>query len=86
MYNIIERYMSMLKKEDVFNFAVSNNIFLSNKELDFTYEFIKKNWQDIVKNPNLFEIERYKNRFSEENFKKVKQLFKEYHQKFGSFL
>lgn len=86
MYNIIERYMSMLKKEDVFNFAVSKNIFLSNKELDFTYEFIKKNWQDIVKNPNLFEIERYKNKFSEENFKKVKQLFKEYHQKFGSFL
>lgn len=86
MYSIIERYMSMLKKEDVFNFAVSKNIFLSNKELDFTYEFIKKNWQDIVKNPNLFEIERYKNKFSEENFKKVKQLFKEYHQKFGSFL
>ena len=86
MYNIIERYMSMLKKEDVFNFAVSKNIFLSNEELNFTYEFIKKNWQDIVKNPNLFEIERYKNKFSEENFKKVKQLFKEYHQKFGSFL
>lgn len=86
MYNIIERYMSMLKKEDVFNFAVSKNIFLSNEELNFTYAFIKKNWQDIVKNPNLFEIEKYKNRFSEENFKKVKQLFKEYHQKFGSFL
>ena len=86
MYNIIERYMSMLKKEDVFNFAVSNNIFLSNEELNFTYAFIKKNWQDIVKNPNLFEIEKYKNRFSEENFKKVKRLFKEYHQKFGSFL
>lgn len=86
MYSIIERYMSMLKKEDVFNFAVSKNIFLSNEELNFTYAFIKKNWQDIVKNPNLFEIERYKNRFSEENFKKVKQLFKEYHQKFGSFL
>lgn len=86
MYNIIERYMSMLKKEDVFNFAVSKNIFLSNEELNFTYAFIKKNWQDIVKNPNLFEIEKYKNRFSEENFKKVKQLFKEYHQKFESFL
>lgn len=86
MYSIIERYMSMLKKEDVFNFAVSKNIFLSNEELNFTYAFIKKNWQDIVRNPNLFEIEKYKNRFSEENFKKVKQLFKEYHQKFGSFL
>lgn len=86
MYNIIERYMSMLKKEDVNNFAISKNIFLNNTELDFTYDFIKKNWREIVKNPNLFEIDRYKNRFSEENFKKVKQLFKEYYQKFGSLL
>ena len=86
MYHIIERYMSMLKKEDVNNFAISKNIFLNNTELDFTYDFIKKNWREIVKNPNLFEIDRYKNRFSEENFKKVKQLFKEYYQKFGSLL
>lgn len=86
MFNIIERYMNRLKKEDVLNFAVSKNVFLSEEELNFTYDFIKKNWQDILRNPNLFEIDRYKNKYSEENFKKVKQLFKEYHQKFGSFL
>ncbi len=86
MYNIVERYMNMLKKEDVNNFALSKNINLSNSELDFTYDFIKKNWQDILKNPNLFEIDRYKNKFSDENFKKVKLLFNEYYQKFGSFL
>lgn len=42
MYNIIEKYMNMLKKEDVNNFAISKNIYLSNAELDFTYDFIKK--------------------------------------------
>lgn len=86
MYNIIERYMQILKKEDVNKFAMSKNIFLSNNELDFTYDFIKKNWQGILKNPNLFEIERYKDKYSKENFGKVKQLFQEYYRKFGSFL
>ena len=36
--------MSMLKKEDVNNFAIKKNVFLSEGELDFTYEFLKKNW------------------------------------------
>lgn len=86
MYNIIERYMSMLKKEDVNNFAIKKNVFLSEGELDFTYEFLKKNWQDILKNPNVFNINRYKNQFSEENFYKVKKIFDEYYQKFKSFI
>ena len=83
MYNIIERYMSMMKIEDVNNFALSKNIYLSADELNFTYNFIKKNWQDIIKNPNLFDLNRYRDKFSPENFPKVQQLFKEYYQKFG---
>lgn len=86
MYNIIERYMNMLKKEDVNNFAIKKNVFLSESELDFTYEFLKKNWQDILKNPNVFDINRYKNQFSEDNFYKVKKIFDEYYQKFKSFI
>ena len=86
MYNIIERYMNMLKKEDVNNFAIKKNVFLSESELDFTYEFLKKNWQDILKNPNVFDINRCKNQFSEDNFYKVKKIFDEYYQKFKSFI
>ena len=86
MYNIIERYMNILKKEDVNNFAIKKNVFLSESELNFTYEFLKKNWQDILKNPNVFDINRYKNQFSEENFYKVKKIFDEYYQKFKSFI
>lgn len=86
MYNIIERYMSNLKKEDVAKFALSKNANLSNDELDFTYTFIKKNWKEILKNPSLFNIDRYENKYSKENFIKVKQVFNEYYQKFSSFL
>ena len=86
MYNIIEKYMKILKKEDINNFAIRKNIFLNNDELNFTYDFIKKNWQDIIKNPNMLDIDRYKSKFSQENFPKVKQLLKESIQKYSSYL
>ena len=40
MFNIVERYIQKMTKEDVNNFALSKNITLSSEELDFTYEFI----------------------------------------------
>ena len=86
MYNIIELYINKLRKEDVSNFAISKSVYLSNEELDFTYDFIKKNWKDIVKNPNLFDIDRYKNKYTPENFNKIKKAFQEYLQKFRSYL
>ena len=86
MYNIIELYINKLSKSDVYNFAISKQVYLSNEELDFTYEFIKKNWKDVIKNLNLFDIDRYKNKYTSENFKKVKQIFQEYFQKFRNYL
>lgn len=86
MYNIIERYIMRLNKEDVNRFAQSKGANLSPEELDFTYDFIKKNWKEVIKNPAIFDINRYQNKYSPENFSKVKQVFNEYYQKFGSML
>ena len=78
--------MLKLTKNDVFNFATSKNINLSEEELNFTYDFIKKNWEQIIKNPNLLNIDRYKEHFSEENFNKIKKLILEYSAKYQAFL
>lgn len=86
MINIIGAYVSKLKKEDIEQFALSKGAVLSNEELDFTYNFIKKNWKDVLKNPSIFDIDRYEDRYQKENFLKIKQVFKEYFQKFNSFL
>ncbi len=86
MFNIINRYMSLLKKEDVENFALKNNVSLNEEELNFTYEFVKKNWQIILNNPNAFNLEKYKNRFTEENYAKIEKLIKEYLKKYQAFL
>lgn len=86
MYNIIERYIKNLSKEQVNNFALKNNVNLSGLELDFLYVFIKKNYKEVLANPNLLNLDRYKTKFSEENFVKIKKLFNEYLSKYGSYL
>ncbi len=86
MFHIIERYMNLLTKEDVQKFAIKNNVNLSEEELEFTYLFVKKNWRNILGNPNGFQLERYKDKFTEENFQKINRLIHEYRIKYQSFL
>ena len=86
MYNLILKVMNRLTKEDVENFAISKNINLTNEELAFTYDFIKKNWEQVLNNPNLLNLDRYKDKFSEENFIKIKKLFNEYNSRFKNIL
>lgn len=86
MFNIIERYMNKLTKNDVNNFAQKNNIFLSEEELEFTYLFVKKNWQTVIANPASLNLDRYKNKFTEENLVKIKKLFKEYSVRYKNYL
>lgn len=86
MFNIIERYMNKISITDVDNFAKKNNIFLNNEELEFTYQFVKKNWQPIIANPSSLNFDRYKDKFSEENLLKIKKLFKEYSIKYKNYL
>ncbi len=86
MYNLIKAYMGRMTIQDVNNFAISKNIILSAEELQFVYDFISKNWEQVVKNPKLLNLDRYKNRFSPENFEKIKKLFLEYSSRYSSFI
>lgn len=86
MFILIERYMNNLTKETVNNFALKNNIELSNEELDFTYDFVKKNWKTVLSNHGIFDLEKYKEKFSSENFPKVQKLLKESLLKYHDYL
>lgn len=78
--------MGKMAIQDVNNFAVSKNIFLSPEELQFVYDFIRKNWEQVIRNPKLLNLDRYKDKFSQENFVKIKKLFMEYSSRYSSFL
>ena len=86
MNQMIEKYIQNLTKEDIKAFAIKNNVYLNSQELDFTHQFVKKNWQEILKNPNQLHLERYKNQFSEENYLKIQNLIPLYLKKYASFL
>jgi len=54
MFNIIERFILRMTKEDIKNFAISKNIDLSDDELNFTYEFVKKNYKTFLGNQTCY--------------------------------
>ena len=56
--NIVDIYMNNLRKDDVLNFATKKDIRLSNEESDFTYDFIKKHYKEIMQ-------DKYKYNFNE---------------------
>lgn len=86
MYNMIEKYIEKLKLDDLDAIFKKNNLNLSSEELNFSFHFLKKNWQTYLTNPSSFNIDKYKNYYSSENFFKIKELYAQYFSKFARFL
>ena len=47
---------------------------------------LKKNYKEMLKNPSLFKIDRYKNKYKGNNFEKIKKVYIEYFSKYQRFL
>lgn len=86
MFVLIDRYINNMSIYDLNNLAISKGIDLNTEELSFSYDFIKKNWKNVLSNYNLFDFDKYKDMYSEENFIKIKKLIKEYTIKYGNYL
>lgn len=86
MFVIIERYINNLDISTLKTLAMKKNINLSDDELSFSYEFVKNNWKSILSNHGIFDIDKYKDNFSEENFIKIKNLIKESIIKYNKYL
>lgn len=78
MHNLIINYINQLKKEDIIAFAKKNNLTVTNKEIDFIYSFIKNNHEEVLKNPQSFDITPYKGEFSNDNYLFLKNLIDKY--------
>ncbi len=81
MFQLIKNYVSKMTKEDVQKFASKNEIYLSESEIDFTYRFIKKNYEALYANPNI-DLSKYKAHYSEENYTKLMKLITSYKSKY----
>lgn len=78
MNNIIEAYVSKLTKEDILSYGIKNNLTITNAELNFIFDFIKKNYKTILNDPHSFNLEDYKDKFSEENYLFLEKMISKY--------
>lgn len=86
MYNVINKYMNELTREKLDLLSKKNDIYLSDEELEFSYVFLKKNWNIFLTNPAAFDISKYKSNYSTENFIKIKNIYLKSINKYSKFL
>ncbi len=86
MKHLIEKYIDNLSIGDVNLFLNKKNINLNRQELEFTYTYIKKNWNQILSDPNSFNFENYKNVYTSINYNKLNNLINEYRAKYSKYL
>ncbi len=74
---IIKNYINKMTITDVNSFAIKNDIYLSRGELEFIYNFIKNNYESIIKNKDI-DMSLYKENFSLDNYSKINVLIAKY--------
>ena len=84
MMMFAEMYINNMTMDQLNEMALGNGIKLSNNELEFSFDFIKNNWKEVLVNKDDFDLSIYKNKFSEENYKKILQLIDVLKDKYGN--
>ena len=47
MFQLVKNYVEKMSKKDLNDFAIKNGVYLSESELDFTYNFVKRNYETL---------------------------------------
>ena len=79
--NLIKIYINNLTKEESDRFLKNNDIFLSNDELEYLYNKVRNNYEDIIKEDKNI-LEDIENNIDKDNYNKLYILFKEYKKKY----
>ncbi len=82
---IIKKYIDKLSIQNINNFALNNNIVLTEKELEYMYNLIKNNWEQILSNDDSILLKLNGN-VDNESIKKIEKLYYEYKKKYKDYL
>ena len=83
---LIKSYINKLNISDIKDFALNNNINLSNNEANIIHNIIKNNYKDILNGNYDTSFKTLKNNLSNNNYKQVKNLFFKYKEKYNHLL
>ena len=83
---LIREYVNRLRKEDVNNYALKQNIVLDNSEIDFIYSYIKNNYRKILSRDISLSLEEVKPKLKDSNYNKLVILIYNNRDKINSFI
>lgn len=77
---LIERYIQKIKKEDIYNYALSQGITLKQKELDTIYYYLKNYYRFFLNNPSIRQqlLTEIKNKVEPNTASKIDELYNQY--------
>lgn len=85
MHKLIENYVQNIRKKDIYDFALKNDILLTEKEQDILYHYLQNNWEEILYG-NYRDFVSLENQIDKEKFLKIKKLFDFYFNKYHNLL
>ena len=75
---LLKRYISNLKLEDIYNYALKNEIKLTEKEATIIYNCIKNDWEIIAFGNETIILNKYKNELQPKTYNKITELLNFY--------
>ena len=85
MNNLVKNYINLLDIDKLRNFALKNDITLTDEKLNYLLNLVKNKYDDIIVNDEkqLNEIEK---NIDSDNFVKIKDLYYKYKKKYKGYL
>lgn len=80
-FNIIKKYVNVIKKNDIIEFARKQNVKLNEIELDTIYNTIKTRWEELYTD-GIKVINECKNKLTNTTYNKLIELYNEYKNKY----
>jgi len=85
MKSLIKNYIDILSIDKLKEFAINNNINLTNNELEYLLNLVKNNFEDILKDDTKY-LEHIKNNIDPSEYTKVKELYLYYKNRYKGYL
>lgn len=85
MKSLIKNYIDLLNIDKIKEFSLKNNINLTDSELEYLLNLVKKHYEDILKDDTKY-LEEVKNNINPTEYIKLKDLYLYYKNRYKGYL
>ena len=86
MRDLIRIFVFKITVQDILNFGMENDIFLSESEGEFLHFYLKINWEELIYGNPLPIIQKIENKFGKTKGESICNLFYKYKEKYKNYL